>query len=179
VTLELSHSYTTPDEKVTAIVKVRTPQSRELTGTDVSVVLSAPQKSNVSFKAVYEPASRCYITPVLPGSRGEYTVTAIATRNGEQLGQDQQLLVSEDVDREMAEVRAQHDFMTRLAKLSGGQSFTTTDSELPKVATAFANKPEEIIEYQRRPLWDKAWLLATVLGLLALEWALRRWKGLA
>src|SRR6185503_2590718 len=107
VTLELSHSYTTPDEKVTATVKVRAPASGELTGTDVSVVLSAPQKSSVSFKAVYEPASRSYIAQVLPGTRGEYTVTALATRNGEQLGQDQQLLVSEDVDREMAEIRAQ------------------------------------------------------------------------
>jgi hypothetical protein len=179
VTLELSHSYTTPDEKVTAIVKVRGPQSREVPGAEVSVVLSAPQKNSVSFKAVYEPASRCYIAQLLPGTRGEYTATAIATRNGEPLGQDQQLLVSEDVDREMAEIRAQPDFMARLAKLSGGQSFTLTNTEFRNIAAALANKPEEIIEYQRRPLWDKAWLLATVLGLLALEWSLRRWKGLA
>jgi hypothetical protein len=69
--------------------------------------------------------------------------------------------------------------MARLAKLSGGLAFTPTNAELRNIAAAFANKPEETIEYQRRPLWDKAWLLTASLGLLALEWSLRRWKGLA
>jgi len=179
VALELARSYTTPEGKVTASVKVRDPQGRDVTGAAVSVVLSAPQKSSVSFHAVYDPSSRSYVAQLSAGARGDYTVTAMATRNGEQLGQDQQLLVSEDVEREMAEIRAQPDLMARLPKLSGGQTFTPASAELGNIGATFANKPEEIIEYQRRPLWDKAWLLATVLGLLALEWSFRRWKGLA
>ena len=179
VTLELARTYATPDEKVTASVRVRDGQFREVTGAEVSIVLSAPQKSSVNFNAVYDPASRSYIAQVLPGGRGEYTVKATATRNGAQLGQDQQLLVSEHVDREMAEIRAQQDLMARLAKVSGGQRFTPASVELRSIGSAFANKPEDVIEYQHRPLWDKAWLLATVLGLLALEWSFRRWKGLA
>jgi uncharacterized membrane protein len=179
VTLELARSYTTPEEKVTARVKVREPQGREGSGTDVSVVLSAPQRSNITFKAVYEPVSRSYIAQVLPGARGEYTATATATRKGELLGQDQQLLVSEEVEREMTEIRAQPDLMARLAKLSGGQSFPATAANPKNITATFANKPEDLVEYQRRPLWDKAWLLGTLLGLLAVEWSLRRWKGLA
>ena len=179
VTLELARHYTSPEEKVAASVKVHDPQLREVTGAEVSVVLSAPDKGSVSFSAVYDPASRSYIAQLLPGTRGDYTVTATATRNGQPLGQDQQLLVSEDVDREISEVRARPELMARLAKLSGGQNFTPTNPELKSIDAAFANKPEEMIDYQRRPLWDKAWLLATVLGLLAVEWSFRRWKGLA
>jgi len=87
--------------------------------------------------------------------------------------------LSEEVEREMTEIRAQPDLMARLAKLSGGQSFPATAANPKNITATFANKPEDLVEYQRRPLWDKAWLLGTLLGLLAVEWSLRRWKGLA
>jgi hypothetical protein len=179
VTLELARNYTTPEQKVMVSVKVRDAQWREVSGADVSVVLSAPDKSSVRFSAAYDSASRSYLAQLLPHARGAGTVTATATRNGQVLGQDQQLLVNEEVDREMAEVRAQPHLLARLAKLSGGQNFTPTSPELGNIAAAFANRPPEVVQYQRRPLWDKAWLLATVLGLLAMEWSFRRWKGLA
>jgi hypothetical protein len=179
VTLELARNYTTPEEKVMARVTVRDSQLREVSGAEVSVALSAPDKSSVQFSAAYDSVSRSYIAQVLPHVRGACTVTATATRNGQPLGQDQQLLVSEEVDREMAEVRARPDMLARLATLSGGQTFTPNRPESGSIASAMANKPEEIVQYQRRPLWDKAWILATVLGLLAVEWSFRRWKGLA
>ena len=179
VSLELARNYTTPGDKVAASVKLRDSHLREVTGAEVSVDLSAAGKSSVRFKAAYDPASRSYNAQVLPPYAGDYTVTATATLNGQPLGQDQQLLVSEEMDREMAEVRARPDLMARLAKLSGGQIFAGAISEEKSFAGVFANKPEEVVNYQRHPLWDKAWLLATVLGLLAAEWSFRRWKGLA
>ncbi|MCI0540029.1 MAG: glutamine amidotransferase, partial [Verrucomicrobiales bacterium] len=179
VTLELAQSYATPEEKVMASVKVRDQQMREITSADVSVVLSAPGKSSVSFTAAYDSARRAYLAQVLPGTSADYTITAIAAQKGQRLGQDQQLLVCEDVDREMAEVRANPHLLARLARLSGGRSFTTMDTDLSSISSAFSNKPEATVEYKRFPLWDRAWLLATVLALLATEWASRRWKGLA
>ena len=179
VTLELARNYTTPKDVVAASVRVRDHRLREVTGAEVSVVVSAPGKSSVSVRASYEPASRSYITQLSAGIRGDYVVTASARLNGQALGQDQQLLVSEDVDREMTDVRARPDLMERLAKLSGGQSFRPASSEMGSIGALFSNKPEEVVKYQRRPLWDKAWLLASVLGLLAVEWSVRRWKGLA
>jgi hypothetical protein len=35
------------------------------------------------------------------------------------------------------------------------------------------------VEFHRKPLWDRPLYLALLLGLLVLEWSLRRWKGLA
>ncbi|MEY4690230.1 MAG: hypothetical protein RIT19_555, partial [Verrucomicrobiota bacterium] len=35
------------------------------------------------------------------------------------------------------------------------------------------------IEFHRKPLWDRPLFLGLLLGLLVLEWSLRRWKGLA
>src|SRR6185436_6506623 len=71
VTLELARSYATPEEKVMASVKVRDQQKRELSGADVSVVLSAPGKSSHSFNAAYDASSRSYVAQVLPGASGE------------------------------------------------------------------------------------------------------------
>jgi uncharacterized membrane protein len=179
VALELSQSYAAPEAKVMASVKVRDPQMREITGANVSVVMSAPGKSSVSFTAAYDSSTRSHVAHVLPGTTGAYTITAIAAQKGQRLGQDQQLLVCEDLDREMAEVRANPDLLGRLAQLSGGRSFTTKDADLGSIASVWANTPAATVEYKRHPLWDRAWLLGTVLGLLTLEWALRRWKGLA
>jgi uncharacterized membrane protein len=179
VSLELARNYTTPGDKVMASVTVRDSHRREVTGAEVSVVISGADKSSVRFQAVYDPIGRAYHAQLLPGKAGDYTVTAVATLNGQPLGQDQQLLVTEDVDREMTDVRARPDLMGRLARLSGGQAFAPAGTDAKSIAGVFAGKPEEIVSYQRHPLWDKAWLLGTVLGLLAMEWSMRRWKGLA
>jgi hypothetical protein len=179
VTLELAQSYTTPEAKVLAKVKVRDQQLRELSGADVSVVLSAPGKSSLSFKAAYDAPSRSYLAQLLPGASADYIATAIATQKGQRLGQDQQLLVCEDVDREMTEVRANPELLARLSKLSGGQNFASMEADLGGLLSVFSNKPEATVEYKRHPLWDRTWLLGTVLALLGIEWAFRRWKGLA
>src|SRR6185503_11052707 len=78
VALELARSYATPEEPVKASVKVRDAQGRDVNGAEVSVVLSAPQKGSLRFKAIYEPASHSYIAQVVPGARGQYTATAMA-----------------------------------------------------------------------------------------------------
>jgi len=179
VTLELARNYTAPGQTVTASVKVRDPHLRDVAGAEVSVVLSGPDKTSLTILATYDSANRSYLAQVSPAAPGDYTVAAIATRSGQSLGQDQQLLVSEEVDREMSEVRARPDLMARLAQLSGGKGFTPANVDPRGLATAWTNKPEELIQHQRHPLWDKAWVLAAVLGLLAIEWSFRRWKGLA
>jgi hypothetical protein len=179
VNLELAQSYAAPKEKVMAKVNVRDIYKREISSADVSVVLSAKGKTNATYKANYDPASRSYFAQIVPEAAGEFTLTATATLKGQTLGDDQQLLVSESVDREMADVRANPGLMERLAKLSGGRSFTAASMDVSGIAATFANAPEMVVELERHPLWDRAWMLAAVLGLLSVEWACRRWRGLS
>jgi hypothetical protein len=89
VTLELSQSYAAPEAKVMASVKVRDPQMRDYRA-NVSVVMSAPGKSSVSFTAAYDssPIAR---RSCAARSTGAYTITAIAAQKGQRIGQDQQL----------------------------------------------------------------------------------------
>ncbi|MCP4250800.1 MAG: hypothetical protein GY778_27495 [bacterium] len=49
-----------------------------------------------------------------------------------------------------------------------------------------ASIPDEIIDRHEtttvrsrpRPLWDRGWLLAGLIGLLSVEWAVRKWSRL-
>ncbi len=180
VTLELARGYCGPGENVKATIQVRNERGQELSTADVGLYLgnSSGSISNEVARAVYESVSRTYVAEIRPPTVGSYIVTAVAKQRGVKLGEDRQLLVSEVTDLEMADLRARPELMAALAKASGGQAFSAANLA-PETDAIFANLPPPTVEYRRTPLWDKSWWLGAVLGLLSLEWAVRRWRGLA
>jgi uncharacterized membrane protein len=69
------------------------------------------------------------------------------------------------------------EFLAKLAQSTGGREITDSASlaEVLKRLT-IPGGPETV---RRTPLWNREWLLGLLLGLLAAEWFLRRWLGLA
>ena len=63
--------------------------------------------------------------------------------------------------------------LVELARLSGGQYFDWW--ELSRLAEYIPDR-REVIELRHRPvpMWDRGWFLLLVVGLLGLEWSLRR-----
>jgi hypothetical protein len=211
VTLELAQSYCRPDESVTARVKVRDSELKEIASAEVALFLSEGAKTNPPIRAVYDPAARAYVAQVRPPKTGEFVVTAVAnppqqmarnpravpaaytqssaipfsTARGDSpggsdvLGSDRQLLVAESADLELLDLRARPDFMAALARNSHGENFNLSSGQSLSPAYMFAKAPAPKIEYRREPLWDKAVWLGVILGLLALEWTIRRVRGLA
>lgn len=179
VTLELARSYCFPSETVSAQVKVRDPEQRELSNAEVFLSLGTDGKTNAPLKLRYDPLARVYAADLHPNSAGTFTVRATARLNGATLGDDRQLLVSEAADVEMSEIRAQPELMSALAHDSGGKFSTVTDANSPIPTSLLASIPPATVEYRRTPMWDKwPWLLL-ILGLLSLEWSLRRVRGMA
>lgn len=178
VTLELAQGYAAPGDAVNATIKVRNPQEQELATANVILKVGNVPGTNGIIHARYDDASKCYQATVRVPDVGSHVITALATDAGTPLGEDHQLLVGEMTDRETSDLRARPDQMASIARAAGGQAFTATST--PKDLTAvFANLPPNTVEYRRTPMWDKAWWLGSVLGLLTLEWSLRRWRGLA
>ena len=124
-------------------------------------------------------ASHAYVASISTPMTGNFTITASATFKGEKLGEDKQLLVCEDEDREMAELRARPDLMANIARASGGQVISSDAKDATKLAYSFDNLPPATVEYRRTPLWDKGWWLVAILGLLTIEWIVRRVNGMA
>jgi uncharacterized membrane protein len=179
VLLQLSQGFGVPGDPVTASVRVRDVAQREVLGADVTLFLGTGTVSNAVAKATFDTGSRTYQASFPFPKDGSYVVTAVATARGTRLGDDRQLLVSEQIDREMTDLRARPGVMAAIAKASGGQAFTTAQAPGAGFAKEVANVPPPRVELKRSPLWDKLPWLATVLGLLSAEWTLRRWRGLA
>lgn len=178
VILELARGYAAPGDSVKATVKVRDDLAREVTGAQVVLQLGAGLGTNGLVNARFDSAARAYVAELRVPGNGSHVVTASAWQGNAKLGDDRQLLVGETTDRETEDLQARPDLMAALARNSGGEAFLATAAPANSAAL-FANVPPSLVEYRRTPLWDKAWWLGTVLGLLTLEWTLRRWRGLA
>ncbi|HTI70816.1 MAG TPA: glutamine amidotransferase [Candidatus Limnocylindria bacterium] len=179
VVLELSQGYAAPKDNLTASVRVRDDALRDVPNADVSLFLSTRGQTNLLAKARYDARTRSYVANWPAQEAGSYVIRAVATQQGNQLGDDRQLLVTESQDREMGDLRARPELMKAIAKSSGGQSFALDEKKGASLDPLFAGVPPDTIEFKRKPLWDKPWWLAAILGLLGAEWTLRRWKGMA
>jgi uncharacterized membrane protein len=69
------------------------------------------------------------------------------------------------------------EFLAALARSTGGREFADAGALADALkALPVAEGPQAV---RRTPLWDREWLLAGLLAVLAAEWFLRRWLGLA
>ena len=76
------------------------------------------------------------------------------------------------VKQELLDTKMRLEGLKRIAQLTGGTCLTVQD--LPKLETLLNTKPITTTVRSERPLWDN-WLVATILvGLLSMEWILRR-----
>ena len=178
VTLELSRGYAAPGEDVRAVVKVRDDRLQDLTSADVLLQFAGAAPTNAPVPARYDGSLHAYVAQVRVPNEGSHVLVAAAYLNRTKLGEDRQLLVGETVDREMEDLRARPEVMSAIASASGGQSFQVAASRAAP-ASVFSKPPPGTVEFRRRSLWDRSWWLGTVLGLLTVEWSVRRWRGLA
>ena len=78
---------------------------------------------------------------------------------------------------EKQELSADPELMKKLAEVSGGEVITAEDvPHLPDIIRRWEARRQ--ISYRQQSLWDRWWLLSGLLGLLGLEWWLRRREGL-
>jgi uncharacterized membrane protein len=68
-------------------------------------------------------------------------------------------------------------FLVALAAATGGRELTDSASLADALKALSVPGGQETVH--RTPLWSRDWLLGVLLGLLATEWFLRRWLGLA
>jgi len=69
------------------------------------------------------------------------------------------------------------EFLAAFARTTGGREFT--DGASLAAALTDLSVAEGLETVRRTPMWSREWLLGTLIGVLAVEWFLRRWLGLA
>jgi uncharacterized membrane protein len=131
--------------------------------------LRVPLAWSVDEDGVYTAEAR----PELPG---EWSVAAVATRDGDVMGSAGVHLQVGPSDAEYFDAGRRTSTLQRLASETGGRFYTPADvSRLPE-DLAFTGAGITLTE--ERDLWDMPILFLLLLGLIGAEWGFRRVRGL-
>jgi hypothetical protein len=107
---------------------------------------------------------------------GRYTYRADGTVRGEEVGSAEGEFTVEEFSLEDSEVRRRAALLTRLSEETGGGYYSPeTVGEMPGEVELEWTRGIVAREFE---LWNSPWLLVGFVGLVSLEWALRRRKGL-
>lgn len=169
--LQLDRNVAVPGESV----EVRIPFSPTYPNAVVTLKRGLPGQEAVSVDLIRDEVTRTWHAEVPLTSAGEWIFTAGLPRTGlDPLFAYALANVVPDT-RELSSTAANRDLMVELAQLGGGRLLEND----PKTwAVKVDPRGSRIIEYGRRAIWDRWWVMALLLALLTAEWALRRrWIG--
>jgi hypothetical protein len=179
VGIQLAQVYCSPKLDIPVRVRAATAGGHQSGDAEVVLHLSDANKEVQTVRAIYSEDHQNYQANVKLPAPGKYVIRAIARFKDGKTADDRQLLVGEDADWEIADIRANPEIMAALSRWSGGQVFSLSDNDPGSMANAITGAKPVLVEYRKSPLWDKSWWLGTVVGLLTLEWGIRRQRGLA
>ena len=179
VSLELAQTYCAPNLEVPVRVRAANRGGQDVGDADVTLHLIDGDTEVQKVRAIYSEEQRSYQASVkLPGA-GKFQLQATALFKDGKTADDQQILVGEDADWEMADIRAKPETLAALSRWSGGQVFSPQKNDGVLMANAMGGAKPATVEYRKTPYWDKSWWLGTIIGLLSVEWVIRRLRGMA
>lgn len=169
--LSLDRNVAVPGETV----DVRIPFPPTYPNAVATLKIGPPGEDPVPVDLIRDDVSRGWHAQIPLKDRGEWIFTASLPRTGlDPLFSHALVNVVPDT-REFASTAANRELMAELARLGGGR-LLGGDPETWSVSVD--PRGSRIIEYGRRAIWDRWWVMALMLVLLTLEWGLRRrWIG--
>ncbi len=109
---------------------------------------------------------------------GEYSYTAYLDWNGERFSHRGQFVVKE-IQLELFRTQADHNILRLLAEESGGRMINMGELERGLSALREGETAQPILYSQptTRALINLPWVFVLIMGLLTIEWFIRRWVG--
>ncbi|MCX6874387.1 MAG: glutamine amidotransferase [Verrucomicrobia bacterium] len=169
--VHLDHSVAVPGESV----DVRIPFPPTYPDAAITLRQGLPGEEAAPVELIRDEVTRTWHAEVPMKTQGEWIFTAGLPRPGlDPLFAHALVNVVPDT-REYASTAANRDLMAELAQLGGGRLLEHD----PKTWSVKVDpRGSRIIEYGRRAVWDRWWMMALLLALLTVEWGLRRrWIG--
>jgi hypothetical protein len=153
-------NYRPIDEAEVSVAVSRKGQASQLTLTSLG---------NGRFEGGYDP---------LP--EGDYTYTAKAVSGDRQLAEERGSFSVGGLNVEFQETRANKLLLQQIAARTGGKYYEASDlRHLPEDVAALPNfRPRDVSVAEQFELWNRSWMLYTVLALFALEWLVRKRNGM-
>lgn len=145
---------------------------------DVTLTVTAPHGQVRTWTPVLaDPREGRYAVTVRFDEAGVYRLDVEARRGATPLGTASRHVLVGGADPELTDPRLNEPVLQRVAAAAGGRYLRADEvDQLPGLFgdAGMARQPTE-----ERDLWHNAWALMGIMGLLAVEWVLRRRVGLA
>jgi hypothetical protein len=143
---------------------------------EIEAVFPDGRRSQLTSEAVAEAGA--YDAILRPSGAGVHRVVVKATAtDGQSLGEAEAgRAIDLDADEHRA-VRPDRALLAEIAQASGGAVISLGD--LDEWAERMRDRPAPISDVHVRPLWHAWWVLALALACFAVEWTMRRRRGLA
>jgi len=143
---------------------------------EVTVEIARGEGAAPVASVVLTPEGDFYRGRLGPLEPGRYLVNATGVRGGEEMGTADGEFTIEEFSLEDSEVRKRPALLRRLAEDSGGVYLSPeTADEMPETIDLDWTQRISSREFE---VWNSPWLLLGFVGLLSVEWTLRRRKGL-
>ena len=159
-------------------VIVRDEDFRPIANAEVGIQITAPNGDKRQMPAALShPQEGRYAVAARFDQSGVYRVEAIASRGNTRIGTAARPVLVGGVDLEMTQPRLNEAVLQRLSSETAGHYIRAAQAdELP--ALLRASRADAGIA-EARDLWHNGWSLLAIIGLLGVEWILRRRAGLA
>ncbi len=169
--LTLDRNYAEPGESV----DVRIPFPPTYPNAVAILKVELPGEAGVPVDLIRDDVSRSWHAQVPLETQGEWIFAASLPRTGLDPLFSRALVNVVPNTRESSSTSANRELMDELARLGGG---CLLEGDPKNWQIAVDPRGSRIIEYGRRAVWDRWWVMALLLVLLTLEWGLRRrWIG--
>jgi uncharacterized membrane protein len=178
VHLNLAQARCAPGTEAVASVRVSNLEGNDAADANVTVQVLQDGAALLRLNAPYDSSVRSYSTRFETPGPGRFEVRATATWPDGRSGEDAQLFVCGPSHLEMSDARARPGLLADIARWSGGRALSRGSQSDALVEVLAAGRPATV-ESRREPLWATWTWLAMVVGLLTLEWVVRRATGLA
>ncbi len=123
-----------------------------------------------------DPAAARFSARVPVGDEGISRVAVEASRGAEPLGQATGMWLARGIDAELADPRLDRNALSRLAEASGGAYLDP--AAVGDVGRYFRSPRRGSLPDEWRDAWNTPWVFLLIVGLVSVEWALRRQWGL-
>jgi len=111
-----------------------------------------------------------------PWGEGDYRFEGIAYVNEDTLGRDRGSFAVETFSVEMLDTRQHADILRQIAEASGGRYVPAEGADT--MLAHIESPPIEIEQRREIPLWNRALMLWVIVGVLGLEWFVRKRSGM-
>jgi uncharacterized membrane protein len=169
--VHLNHNIAVPGERI----EVRIPFPPNYPDAAVTLRQGLPGEEASPVELIRDEVTRTWYAEVPMEREGEWIFTAALPRSDLDPLFARALVNVVTDQREYESTAANRELMAELAQLGGGRMLEND----PQAGTIGVDpRGSRLIEYRRRAVWDRWWLMALLLALLTTEWGLRRrWIG--